>query len=143
MRTSKASARNGAVETRGGQMFTGTVWGEVLMPHDAGATLNRVTFAPGARTCWHRHMGGQMLICQGGSGLVVTRSGQVTHLCDGVIVHACPEEEHWHGALPEAFMTHLSCTLTGETQWLEPVGEDEYLSAVEKARADAASAGKG
>jgi quercetin dioxygenase-like cupin family protein len=138
MRTSKPAARTGAVETRTGRMFTGTAWGEVLMPNEANAGLNRVTFSPGSRTVWHRHEGGQMLIGEAGSGLVVTRSGEVTHIGDGVIVHACPREEHWHGAMPDSFMTHISCVLSGETQWLEEVSEDDYRHAVEKARQDAA-----
>ena len=139
MRATKPSARTGVVETRTGKMFTGTVWGEVMMPHDTGAGLNRVTFAPGSRTVWHRHEGGQMLIGQAGSGLVVTRSGDVACIGDGVVVHACPKEEHWHGALPDSFMTHLSCVLAGDTVWLEEVNEDEYQRAVEKARSDMAS----
>ena len=78
-----------------------------------------------------------MLIGEAGSGLVVTRSGEVTHIGDGVIVHACPQEEHWHGAMPDSFMTHLSCVLSGETKWLEEVSEDEYRHAVAIARKDA------
>jgi quercetin dioxygenase-like cupin family protein len=107
------------------------------MPNEANAGLNKVTFSPGARTFWHRHEGGQMLIGAAGSGLVVTRSGEVAHICDGVVVHACPREEHWHGAMPDSFMTHISCVLSGETEWLEEVSENEYRHAVEKARKDA------
>ena len=80
-----------------------------------------------------------MLIGVAGSGLIVTRSGEVAHIGDGVVVHACPKEEHWHGALPDSFMTHFSCVLAGETVWLEEVSEDEYERAVEKARLDMAS----
>ena len=135
MRVSQPGDRTGAVETREGSTFTGVIWGEVLMPHADGAGLNRVTFSPGARTFWHRHEGGQMLICQGGAGLVVTRSGEVTPIGDGVVVHACPQEEHWHGAMPDAFMSHLSCVLRGETVWLEEVPQEDYLRAVDQARA--------
>ena len=133
MRAIKTSASSAVVETRTGNMFTGTVWGEVMLPHDSGVGLNRVTFAPGSRTVWHRHEGGQMLIGLAGRGLVVTRSGEVTVIGDGVVVHGCPNEEHWHGAMPDAFMTHLSCVLGGETIWLEEVSESDYLAAVEQA----------
>jgi quercetin dioxygenase-like cupin family protein len=122
-------------------MFTGTVWGEVMLPHDAGVGVNRVTFAPGSRTVWHRHEGGQMLIGVAGSGLVVTRSGEVSCIGDGVVVHACPREEHWHGALPDSFMTHLSCVLGGETVWLEEVDDEDYARAVEKTRAAGGAVG--
>ena len=141
MRTARPSAEPLPVEARTGQMFTGTVWGETLMPHDDGSGLNRVTFEPGARTVWHRHEGGQMLIGEGGAGLVVTRSGDVAYIGDGVVVHACPKEDHWHGALPGSHMTHLSCVLGGETVWLEPVEQADYLAAVEKARAQIGAGG--
>ena len=120
-------------------MFTGTVYGETLMPHDQGSGLNRVRFALGSRTIWHRHEGGQMLIGEGGAGLVVTRSGEIAYIGDGVVVHACPNEEHWHGAFPDSEMTHLSCVLTGETIWLEPVEQGDYVAAVEKARGQIAA----
>lgn len=131
MRTHRRFSSPGAIETRSGGTFTGTIWGEVLMPLDEGATLNRVTFSPGSRTFWHRHEKGQMLIGQAGSGLVVTRSGEITAIGDGVVVHACPDEEHWHGAMPDSFMTHLTCQLGGRTVWLEEVPEADYLRAVE------------
>jgi quercetin dioxygenase-like cupin family protein len=134
MRTYKAAQAAGNVVARESSMFTGQVWGEVLMPHEDGAGANKVTFAPGARTAWHRHDGGQMLIGLGGNGLVVTRSGEVTRIFDGVVVHACPREEHWHGAMPDSFMTHLSCTLVGDTEFFDAVTEEDYLAAVEKAR---------
>jgi len=132
MRSLQISSSAGVVETRAGTIFTGTIWGEVLLPLADGATLNRVTFAPGARTFWHRHEGGQMLIGQAGRGLVVTRSGAITPLGAGVIVHACPDEEHWHGAPPDAFMTHLTCQLGGRTVWLEEVCDHDYLRAVSR-----------
>jgi len=116
------------------KLFTGTVWGEVQMPRENGACSNKVTFAPGARSAWHRHEGGQMLYGLAGNGLVVTRSGEVTRIFDGVVVHACPKEEHWHGAMPYSFMTHLSCELVGETEIYDEVTDSDYAAAVEKAR---------
>jgi quercetin dioxygenase-like cupin family protein len=132
MRSIRISSRDAGVEARAGTIFTGTIWGEVLLPPVDGATLNRVTFAPRARTFWHRHEAGQMLIGLAGSGLVVTRSGALTPIGAGVVVHACPQEEHWHGALPDVVMTHLACQLGGRTVWLEEVSEHDYLRAVEQ-----------
>jgi len=133
MRSVRIVSSDAGVETRAGTIFTGTIWGEVLLPPADGATLNRITFAPGARTFWHRHEGGQMLIGHAGRGLVVTRSGAITPIAAGVVVQACPDEEHWHGALPDAFLTHLACQLGGRTVWLEEVSEHDYLRAVEQA----------
>jgi quercetin dioxygenase-like cupin family protein len=102
----------------------------VLLPHADGAGVNRVTFAPGSRTCWHRHEGGQMLLGCAGGGLVVTRDGTVYGIAAGAVVHAAAGEEHWHGALPNAFMSHHSIVLGGGTEWLEEVSEQDYLAAV-------------
>jgi quercetin dioxygenase-like cupin family protein len=129
MRANWPDHRGTVVETRGGTMFTGTVWGEVLLPHDAGAGVNRVTFAPGSRTFWHRHAGGQMLLGCAGRGLVVTRDA-VQSIGDGAVVHAFAGEVHWHGALPDSFMSHLSTVLGGATEWLDEVSEQDYLAAV-------------
>jgi quercetin dioxygenase-like cupin family protein len=108
-------------------MFTG--WSGVLLPHDAGAGVNRLTFAPGSRTFWHRHQGGQMLVGCAGAGLVVTRDG-ATGIGEGAVVHAFAGEEHWHGAFPDSFMSHQSIVLGGGTEWLEEVSEQDYLAAV-------------
>jgi quercetin dioxygenase-like cupin family protein len=134
MRAHWRDDRGGVVETRNGTMFSGVVWGEVQLPHDSGVGVNRVTFAPRSRTFWHRHLGGQMLLGHAGSGLVVTRDA-VVHIGDGTVVHAAAGEEHWHGALPDSYMTHQSVVLGGDTQWLEEVSDEEYLAAVEQLRA--------
>ena len=70
-----------------------------------------------------------MLLGCAGAGLVVTRDG-VQGIGDGVVVHAFAGEEHWHGALPDSFMSHQSIVLGGSTQWLEEVTEQEYLAAI-------------
>jgi quercetin dioxygenase-like cupin family protein len=135
VRSNQVYVSAGGVETRTGTVVTGSLWGETLMPLAEGATLNRVTFSPGSRTFWHRHEGGQILIGRAGQGLVVTRLGEISPIGAGVIVHACPDEEHWHGACPDAFMTHLACQLSGRTVWLEEVSQQDYLRAVEQVAA--------
>ena len=55
------ATKAGLPPDRAPKLFTGTVWGEVLMPRENGACSNKVTFAPGSRSGWHRHEGGQML----------------------------------------------------------------------------------
>src|SRR4029077_11358767 len=131
MRSIRLSSSANGVETRSGGNFTGKIWGEILMPQSEGAALNRITFSPGSRTFWHRHEGGQMLIGCAGQGLVVTRSGEIAAISAGAVVHARPDEEHWHGACPDAFMTHLACQLGGHTVWLEEVSEQDYLRAAQ------------
>jgi 4-carboxymuconolactone decarboxylase len=103
------------------------------MPRENGACSNKVTFAPGSRSTWHSHTWGQMMYGLGGNGLVVTRS-EVTRIFDGVVVHALPNEEHFHAAMPDSFMTHLSCEPGGEIKINEEVTDSDYAKAVEKAR---------
>ena len=45
-------------------------------------------------------------------------------------MHALAGEEHWHGALPDSFMSHQSIVLGGSAEWLEEVSEQEYLGAI-------------
>jgi len=139
MRTGWHSRRGGVVQTHGGSMFTGVVWAEVPLPHaDDVAGVNRVTFARGSRTVWHRHCGGQMLIGCAGSGLVVTHDG-VQPISEGIVVHAFADELHWHGALPDAFMSHTSIVVGGDTEWFEEVSEADYRAAVANLPANSAT----
>jgi quercetin dioxygenase-like cupin family protein len=142
MRASWHALRDGVIQTSGGSMFTGVVWGEALLPHADGAGVNRVTFAPGSRTHWHRHFGGQMLIGCAGSGLVVTRDA-VQAIADGTVVHAFAGEVHWHGAAPDTFMSHQSIVLGGDTEWLEEVSEADYLAALATLPDNGAEVGNG
>ena len=56
--------------------FTGTVWGDPVLAETDGVTINTVSFAPGARTHWHSHDGGQVLVVTSGLGRVADRDGE-------------------------------------------------------------------
>jgi len=79
-----------------------------------------VSFPAGVHSNWHRHPGGQFLYVTDGRGRVGTRDGQVAEVSVGDLVHAPPDEGHWHGAAEEAAVTHLAVSL-GSTEWLEQV----------------------
>lgn len=90
--------------------FTGEVW---VDPIATGAPPSRVRlvsvhFCPGARTAWHTHPVGQVLHVTEGVGLVQRRGGPVEVVRAGDTVHFAPGEDHWHGAAPGNFMTHLA-----------------------------------
>lgn len=95
--------------------------------------VNAVRFSPGARTAWHSHARGQTLYVAEGVGLAQTRGGARMRIRAGDVVFAPADEEHWHGATPEDFMTHLSVTEgTGdsskpEVEWAMHVTEAEYI----------------
>jgi quercetin dioxygenase-like cupin family protein len=84
------------------------------------ASVLLVSFPTGARSYWHRHPGGQFLYVTEGRGRVATRDGVVETIGVGDLVHAPPNEEHWHGAAADAAVTHLAVNL-GATEWLEEV----------------------
>ncbi|MGI9009539.1 MAG: (R)-mandelonitrile lyase [Streptosporangiaceae bacterium] len=103
--------RNGRDTDQGpaGQ-FTGSVWmDKIAMPSEASpVAVFSVHFAPGARTAWHAHPGGQVLHVTEGAGLVQRRGGEVEQIGAGDTVRTEPGEWHWHGAGPATFMTHLA-----------------------------------
>lgn len=101
------------------EWFTGDVWLDpVASPQDEGQRLSAglVRFAPGARTAWHSHPLGQTLRIVEGTALVQARGGAVIEVRAGQTVVTPPGEEHWHGAAPDSFMTHLAL-------WETPEGE--------------------
>jgi len=111
--------------------FTGEVQVDMLFPandtaHCSGAY---VTFAPGARTAWHLHPAGQHIIVTRGTALTGTRDGKIIEFKEGETVWCPPNIDHWHGATPDASMTHLVITgsKNGENViWKEKVSDAEY-----------------
>lgn len=121
------------------EWFTGQVWMDELgaLPGLAVRAL-RVTFAPGARTAWHAHPGGQVLHVVDGVGRVQSAGGPVRPLRPGDTVVAGPGEQHWHGAAPDQLMSHVAISAgdpaTGQqTVWAEHVTDEDYRAAAEPA----------
>jgi len=111
--------------------FTGRVRIDPLFPATAPARAagNAVTFEPGARTAWHTHPLGQVLIVVSGCGRVQRDGGPVEEIRPGDVVWFEPGERHWHGAAPTTAMTHVAIqeSLDGRAvDWLEPVTDAEY-----------------
>jgi quercetin dioxygenase-like cupin family protein len=121
--------RNTNETTRGpSDWFTGDVYVDaVAAPSDTYRVAAAcVHFTPGARTAWHSHDGGQTLYVTEGRGRVQARGQQIAELNPGDVVFAPDGEEHWHGADPGHFMTHLSIT-EGAPSWGPHVSDAEYL----------------
>ena len=105
--------------------FTGEVWGDPVLPETDSVLINNVFFAPGARTHWHTHHQGQVLVVAAGEGRARARDGSGGRLTAGDVVWIPPGEEHWHGASPDSYMLHLAISLGGH-DWLDPVTDEEY-----------------
>jgi 4-carboxymuconolactone decarboxylase len=101
--------------------FNGT--GEARL---GGAT---VTFERGARTNWHIHPLGQLLIVTAGRGWVQAEGEPVREVKPGDVVWTGPGVKHWHGATPASTMSHVAVAeaLNGESvTWQEPVTDAQY-----------------
>src|SRR5438445_13158354 len=88
-----------------------------------------VTFEPGARTDWHTHPRGQMLIVTAGVGRVQIEGGSIEEIRPGDVVSIPPGKRHWHGASPPTAMTHLAMQehLNGSVGvWMETVADDQH-----------------
>ena len=109
--------------------FSGRAMLDPLLEDASGEVrINSVIFTPGARTFWHSHAGGQVLIVGSGHGMVETRSGARERLNPGDVVWAPPGEVHWHGAAPDSFINHTAISL-GPTDWAEQVDDEHYRAA--------------
>jgi 4-carboxymuconolactone decarboxylase len=85
-----------------------------------------VEFEPSSRTNWHTHSAPQVLLVAEGRGLVQKWGEPARVIGAGDAITIEPNEKHWHGAAPDAKMSHFAVNLHLTTQWLEPVADDQY-----------------
>ena len=115
--------------------FTGDVYIDtVAAPSNASRiSASSVHFTPGARTAWHSHPNGQTIWVTEGIGLVQQRGGSVEVIRPGDRVFFEPGEDHWHGAAPNWFMTHLAMLEVDDegnpATWGDHVSDEEYAAA--------------
>lgn len=95
--------------------------------------IYNVTFEPGCRNNWHIHHaetgGGQVLVCVAGRGYYQERNKEPVEMLPGSVVNIPAGVEHWHGAAPDSWFSHLAIEVPGEgtrNEWLEPVSNEEY-----------------
>jgi len=128
--------RNGVATNPGpSEWFTGTVYlDQIAVPIGASrlsATI--VHFTPGARTAWHSHPQGQTIFVVEGVGLAQRRGGQIEVIKPGDRVFFAPGEDHWHGATPDRFMTHVALVQVDDegtsATWGDHVTDEEYRAA--------------
>jgi quercetin dioxygenase-like cupin family protein len=123
-----------SVETNPGpaDWFTGAVFLDAVATPAGPSRLSAhsVHFTPGARTAWHTHPNGQTIYVTEGVGLAQRRGGPVEVIRPGDRVFFDPDEEHWHGASPNRFMTHLALFDVDDegnsTVWGDHVTDEEY-----------------
>ena len=84
-------------------------------------------FGPGARTKWHVHEKGQIILVEEGVGLNQFKGGPVIELHAGETIYCPPGVPHWHGAAPGQGGTQYNISRGGIT-WLEEVTDQEYTA---------------
>jgi quercetin dioxygenase-like cupin family protein len=113
------------------EYFTGMVRIDMPFKGEGKAAVSGaiVTFEPGARTAWHTHPLGQVLVVTAGKGWTQCEGEEIVEINVGDIVVCPPGHKHWHGATPTTAMTHIAIqeALDGSVgHWLEKVTDDEY-----------------
>ena len=132
-----AQTDSGAIFPKGqrapASTFTGIVWVQQLIEPDSAFNIpvGYVTFEPGARSYWHSHPGGQVLLAMGGLGYYQERGKPIQLLRKGDAIKCPPNVPHWHGATPTVEFTQVAITPntgTGRVNWMQPVTDAEYNS---------------
>jgi quercetin dioxygenase-like cupin family protein len=128
--------RNGVATNPGpSEWFTGAVYLDpVAVPSGASRlSATNVHFTPAARTAWHTHPNGQTIFVVEGIGLAQRRGGPIEVIRPGDRIFFEPGEEHWHGAGPDRFMTHIALLQVDDEGtsaiWGDHVTDEEYGAA--------------
>jgi quercetin dioxygenase-like cupin family protein len=115
--------------------FTGDVYIDTVAAPSDGSRIAAasVHFTPGARTTWHTHPNGQTILVIEGVGLCQRRGGPIEVIRPGDRVFFEPREDHWHGAAPTRFMTHIAMQQADDegnvVTWGDHVTDEEYAAA--------------
>ncbi|MBX3254875.1 MAG: cupin domain-containing protein [Chitinophagaceae bacterium] len=114
--------------------FTGIAWLNNLVQADSinQNAVGSVTFEPGARTKWHSHPAGQIILALDGLGYYQEKGSSKVILKKGDVVKCPPNTPHWHGASADTTFVQVAITgrEKGETVWLEEVADEEYYSGI-------------
>lgn len=110
--------------------FVGTVYLKMLVEADSlnHTSVGNVTFEPGARSNWHLHPTGQILLAIDGVGYYQEKGKLKQILRKGDVVKCPPNTPHWHGASSDIPFIQVAITgrENGPTVWLGQVTDEEY-----------------
>ena len=113
-----------AVTLSAQENFTGTA---TRLESDIHVRAARIHFEPGARTKWHIHERGQLLLCEEGIARTQVKGHPVQELHPGETAYVPGGIPHWHGAeagqSTKLFYVEMKA---GQTKWLDAVTEAEY-----------------
>ncbi|WP_316822959.1 cupin domain-containing protein [Pedobacter gandavensis] len=112
--------------------FTGEVWLKSLVDPDIlnETAVGNVTFAPGARSKWHAHPAGQIILVTAGLGYYQEEGQEKRILRKGDVVKCPANIPHWHGASTDSSFVQVAITgrQKGPTKWFASVTDAEYFA---------------
>jgi len=120
------------------EVFTNTTWVNMLHTDSDGVfdtQVYDVIFEPAARTFWHSHPGGQILLVTDGTGYYQEKGKPARLLNPGDVVPIPPDVVHWHGAAPDNHFIHVGMSTKvhlGPAAWFGAVTDEEYKEATGK-----------
>ncbi len=86
----------------------------------------RRSFEAGARSYWHSHDNGQLLLVEKGKMRTQKRGQPMKELGAGESDYAGPNVVHWHGAAPNESLVQINVGFGGGSKWYEEVTADQY-----------------
>ncbi|MCE7029580.1 cupin domain-containing protein [Jiella avicenniae] len=130
----KNGSRDGTIGSS--DNFTGTAYVEPVFDNRDPFAVNagKVTFLPGARSNWHTHPAGQMLVVTEGTGWVQEEGQPKEIIQPGDVVWCPPDVRHWHGATDTTAVTHYAIQQFKDGEnvvWGDPVTDEQYAGPAE------------
>jgi len=112
-------------------LFTGNAYPTALVDADSvyNTLVGNVYFEPGARSNWHSHPAGQILIITDGIGYHQIEGQPIEIIKKGSVVKCPPNVRHWHGASADVGLQQLYIvpnTEKGIVNWNEAVTDEQY-----------------
>jgi quercetin dioxygenase-like cupin family protein len=89
-------------------------------------SVARRRFEAGARTYWHSHDRGQLLMVEDGRMRLQKRGEGMKEVGVGGTDYTAPNVVHWHGAAPDRPLIQINVGFGGDAKWLEAVTDKEY-----------------
>jgi 4-carboxymuconolactone decarboxylase len=113
------------------EWFSGNAFLTPLVGQDKNNDFSAgcITFEPKARTNWHTHPKGQVIIVIEGNGFYQERGKPAQAITKGDVVNIPELIEHWHGATADCKMVHIVITNFKDdvqVNWLDAVTDEEY-----------------
>ena len=106
--------------------FGANFTGSVTVGQTSEMRMSRIRFEAGARTNWHVHTTGQLLLVEDGKGRLQEEGSAIVDIPAGQPVYTKPNLRHWHGAAPDTHAVQFS-VYSGDLKWMEAASDDSYL----------------